>query len=196
MYMRALPRGAGPGGVFDYQSIATDMLAWVIEATTGQRLHELLAERLWIPLGASDAEITLDYFGNPMADGGISAGINDLALFGELWRSGGANRRGERLIPADWIHDTLTPTADLEEAFARSGRPDGRPGSGRYYRNNWWVLDAASGFFAARGFLGQSIHVHRDARVTVVTLSAWEHHDTAAEADAEHVALRIADELG
>lgn len=62
--------GGNPGG----RSILTDVLAWVLERAAGRRLHELITTELWQPVGAeADAEITLDPYGNPLADGGICA---------------------------------------------------------------------------------------------------------------------------
>ncbi|MBN9631825.1 MAG: serine hydrolase [Actinobacteria bacterium] len=180
-YLSRIPRGVGPGGAFAYQSVATDVLAWIIESRTGSRLHDVLSRRLWAPLGAADAEITLDYFGNPMADGGISARAEDLALFGELWRTGGRNREGMRLVPQSWIQTTLTPTPALLDAFARAERPGNRWSTSPYYRNNWWVLDTESRFLAARGYLGQSVHIHGSTGLTVVLLSAWQEHSAERE---------------
>ena len=71
------------------------MLAWVIERAAGERLHDLISRELWQPMGAEfDAEITVDRQGNPMADGGVSATLRDLARFGLLFlRRGRAGRR-------------------------------------------------------------------------------------------------------
>ena len=83
-------------------------------------LPDLIARELWQPMGAeADAEITVDGHGNPMADGGISCTLRDLARFGLLLHRQG--RRGEsRVIPSAWIEDTLTPDEDTVAAFEGS----------------------------------------------------------------------------
>jgi CubicO group peptidase (beta-lactamase class C family) len=189
-YIRSLRQGRGSGREFEYQSIATDALAWVLEAASGSRLNELISERLWQPMGASsDAEITLDRYGNPMADGGISATMEDVARFGEAWRR-------ETLVPTEWTESTFTGTEELRQAFRFARRPASRWDSTRYYRNNWWVLDPESRFLAARGFLGQSVHVHGEAGITVVILSSWQDHTPSRESIVDELALRVADTLG
>src|SRR3954465_3934811 len=54
------------GGAFRYQSILTDVLAWVAAEATGMRFAELFADRLWSRIGAErDAEVIVDAAGFP-----------------------------------------------------------------------------------------------------------------------------------
>src|SRR6267142_6738612 len=100
------------GGPFDYRSILTDMLAWVMERAAGARLADLISAHLWEPMGAEfDAEVTVDSHGNAMADGGVCTTLRDLARFGQLLLDDG-RRDGREVIPAAWIRDTLTPDPD------------------------------------------------------------------------------------
>lgn len=108
-YMAAVPADRAHGGEFRYQSILTDMLGWVLEAVTGRRLADLIAELIWVPMGAeADAEMTVDRHGNAHADGGISATLRDVGRLGELWREGGAWGDAE-IVPRQWIERTLSP---------------------------------------------------------------------------------------
>src|SRR5262249_17683059 len=62
------------GGPFEYRSCETDVLGWVCEAVSGQRMPELMSRLLWITIGArSDATIGVDSTGTGMFDGGINA---------------------------------------------------------------------------------------------------------------------------
>ena len=62
------------GSQFSYRSIETDILALVLERTTGTSLAELLSSELWAPMGAEeDAYITVDPAGMALADGGFNA---------------------------------------------------------------------------------------------------------------------------
>jgi len=169
----AMLENAGPhGGPFDYRSILTDVLAWVMERAAGERLHELIARELWQAMGAEfDAEITLDGRGNPMADGGISCTLRDLARFGLLLRDRG--RRDEReVIPPAWIDDTLTPDADTVEAFESSLDAREFP-RGAYYRNQFWVIDPDAPIFLCSGINGQSVLIHGPADVVIAKFSTW-----------------------
>ena len=85
-YMAALKENARPhGGPFDYRSVLTDVLGWVIERTGGASFAELCSSEVWSKLGAErDAEITVGPNGCAMEDGGICATLRDLARFGQM----------------------------------------------------------------------------------------------------------------
>ena len=75
-----------PGKVFEYQSINTQVLAFILEKATGKGLQELMQERLWKPLGAeSDALWSLDKDDNIKAFCCISATALDFAKIGRLY---------------------------------------------------------------------------------------------------------------
>ena len=162
-------RNDGPhGGPFRYRSILTDVLAWVIERAAGKRLHQLISEELWQPMGAeSDAEITLDSRGNPMADGGICATLRDLGRFGHLQVCGGGG-----IVPAAWIADTVRGAADGPAAFTGGDDPPGYP-PGAHYRNCWWVREPRLPFFHASGINGQHVFAHVPSQTVAVKLSCW-----------------------
>jgi CubicO group peptidase (beta-lactamase class C family) len=162
----------GPhGGPFDYRSILTDMLAWVMERAAGARLPDLISEHLWRPMGAEfNAEVTVDAHGNAMADGGVCTTLRDLARFGQLLANNG--RRGSTgVIPAAWIRDTLTPDPDTVAAYTPTDEEQRRLGS--YYRNQFWVLDPAAPIYRGSGINGQSLFVHGPAEVVIAKFSTW-----------------------
>jgi CubicO group peptidase (beta-lactamase class C family) len=164
---------AGPhGGPFDYRSILTDVLAWVMERAAGGRLHDLIARELWQPMGAEfDAELTVDGHGNPMADGGISCTLRDLARFGLSLRPGD-RREARGVVPSAWIEDTLTPDVDTVEAFESSLDAREFP-MGAYYRNQFWVIDPEAPIFLCSGINGQSVLIHGPADVVIAKFSTW-----------------------
>ena len=72
-------------GKFIYKSGTTDVLAWVLEAATGQRFADLVSERVWKPIGAErSAGITVDVSGFTLASGGMFATLRDTARIGQL----------------------------------------------------------------------------------------------------------------
>ncbi|MGI9009191.1 MAG: serine hydrolase domain-containing protein [Streptosporangiaceae bacterium] len=195
-YIGTLVSDGPHGGPFRYRSILTDVLAWVIERAAGERLHTLISRELWQPMGAEfDAEITLDASGNPMADGGISATLRDIARFGQLYLQRG--RIGRRqVVPAWWIDDTVRGAADGAAAFAEGDERAGYP-EGAHYRNCWWIRDPAIPFFHASGINGQNVFVHVPSQTVVAKLSTWPvawDQDLAGPAAA--AALAIAGALG
>jgi len=171
-YFATLANDGPHGGPFRYRSILTDVLAWVIERAAGDRLHELISRELWQPMGAEfDAEITVDRRGNPMADGGVSATLRDLARFGQLYlRQGRAGRR--QVVPAWWVDDTIRGAQDGPRAFADGDEGTGYP-AGSHYRNCWWVRDPALPFLHGSGINGQGVFVHGPSETVVAKLSTW-----------------------
>jgi CubicO group peptidase (beta-lactamase class C family) len=158
--------------VFDYRSVLTDVLGWVIEKAGGARFAELCSQLLWQPMGAEfDAEVTVDGHGNAMVDGGICCTLRDLARFGQLMLNGG-RRGGRQVVPRTWVRDTLTPDADTQEAFA-SSEDAHEYRTGAYYRNKWWVLDPDVPIYTGSGINGQSVFVHAGAQVVIAKLSTW-----------------------
>lgn len=187
-YMASLPKERPHGGPFRYQSILTDMLAWVLEAATEQRIADLISELLWQPMGAEDdAEITVDRHGNAYADGGISATLRDVARLGELWRGGGS-WNGRSVVPRSWIEETVRPlwAASSRAPAGATAEPDG------YYSRNWWIVDPARGLFAARGYCGQALYVDTTNDLVIVFLSAWHEHTAAREQEALDVVRSLA----
>ncbi len=167
-YFATLGNDGPHGGPFRYRSILTDVLAWVIERAAGRRLHELIAGELWQPMGAeSDAEITLDPVGNPMADGGICATLRDLGRFGSLFARGGGG-----IVPVAWVEDTVRGAPDGAGAFTGGDNPPGFP-AGAHYRNCWWVRDPRVPFFHASGINGQHVFIDPPSQTVVVKLSCW-----------------------
>jgi len=171
-YFATLQNDGPHGGPFHYRSILPDVLAWVLERAAGTRLHELIARKLWQPMGAEfDADITVDARGNPMADGGICATLRDAARFGQLFLQRG-QAGGREIVPASWIDDTIRGAPDGPAAFRAGDGPDGYP-LGAHYRNCWWVRDPGLPLYHASGINGQHVFVHVPSQTVVVKLSTW-----------------------
>ncbi len=193
-YMRDLPSDRPHGTEFRYQSIHTDMLAWVLEAVTGQRISDLISELLWQPMGAgSHAEVTVDRHGNACADGGISATLRDTALFGETWRTGKA-WNGQRLLPQRWIEETVHPSAS-PAVPGDDCAPRATAHANSYYSRNWWIVDASRPLYAARGYCGQALYIDPPTEAVVAVFSAWPEHTPANEHDVVEVVSSLAQAL-
>jgi len=168
-FLLTLQRGDNShGSTFHYKSPNSDLLGWILERASQQRIAALLHRHLWQPMGTeADAYITLDRTGAARTAGGICAVPRDLARFGELMRLQGAcNDR--QLVPADWIED-CTQNGN-HDAWRRGSfahlLPDGR------YRNQWYQTGYPSGAYFALGIHGQWIYVDPLHQVVIVKLSA------------------------
>ncbi|RZK52654.1 MAG: class C beta-lactamase-related serine hydrolase [Pedobacter sp.] len=98
-----------PGKTFEYQSINTQVLAMILEKTTGKTLQNLFQENLWQPLGTeSDALWSLDNKDNIKAFCCINATALDFAKLGRLYLNGG-NWEGKQIVSKKWVDATTHP---------------------------------------------------------------------------------------
>jgi CubicO group peptidase (beta-lactamase class C family) len=156
-----------PGSRFNYSTLNTMVLGWVLENATGQKLEDYTRDKLWGPLGAqADAFWIAD---GPPGQGralngmGFNATLRDYGRLGLLLLDKG--RRGDtQIVPADWIRQatTMLPTG----ASAGTG---GRPGYGLQI----WQVDDEPGAFAAVGLAGQYIYVSPATDTVIVKLSYY-----------------------
>jgi CubicO group peptidase (beta-lactamase class C family) len=159
-------RGAH-GADFNYRSIETDVLGFVIERATGARLAELVSRELWAPMGAEeDACFTVDPAGFACACGGLNATLRDLSRFGVLYVSGGS-AGGRQVVPEAWIEKTRQGKPELFRGAYREVLPNGA------YSNQFWIEDPVRGVLLARGVFGQLIFMDPAAQFVAVKLSSW-----------------------
>lgn len=85
-YVRSLG-SAGPSGmVYDYTSVNTFVLSWVMERVTGLSYAEMLGRELWSRGGfESPAQLCVAPDGAPVSYGGLSLTLRDVARFGLLF---------------------------------------------------------------------------------------------------------------
>ena len=180
-YMAGLRENAGPhGGPFEYRSILTDVLGWVLERSGGAPLATLFSQEVWSKLGAErDAQITIDAGGCALADGGMSTTLRDLARFGQLYADGG---RG--IVPPEWIRRLTARDQELVDAF--SGQEEATLYPGAMYHDCWWVLEPDRGIFAALGIYGQMLLVHSSANAVVAKFST---QPKAIDIESEHLEI-------
>jgi CubicO group peptidase (beta-lactamase class C family) len=188
-----LDHGTGP---FRYCSLATDVLGWVLVRVGGGSFPDLFSREVWSRIGAeAEAQIMLDASGFAIVEGGICTTLRDFARFGLMCLEEGA-ALGEQVVPADWIARVRTHDAELIEAFraSSSANPD-EPDT--FYHDKWWVHDGPRGVYAALGMNGQSLLIHRPARIVIAKFSTfpdaldWERfalHHVGMVALCEHLA--------
>jgi CubicO group peptidase (beta-lactamase class C family) len=150
------------GERFHYATPNTDLLGIAAERAAGAPLADLIATRLWAPVGPEhDAELTVDPAGTAAIGGGFCATLRDYTRLGALVLEGG---RG--VVPEHWV----AGLGDGDpEAFGLTTTPGAGAGADGY-RNHWWRHDGGP---MARGIHGQMIAVDRDAGVVVTILSSW-----------------------
>jgi CubicO group peptidase (beta-lactamase class C family) len=74
------------GTSFDYGSVNTDILGWMVEKITGMPFQDALSREIWTKAGMeSDAAYVAPRFGVPHWDGGFLPRMRDMARFGLLF---------------------------------------------------------------------------------------------------------------
>ena len=161
------------GRAFHYVSLNTLVLGWVMERATGVAVPRLIAERVWDGLGAEhDAYIALDGAGSAQLEGGFCCSLRDLARFGRMLCDDG-HAGGRQVVPATWLED-VRHNGD-RDAFSAASEDwvAARSLAGCSYRSCFWVVEAPGHVtVSAAGWLGQRVHVVREAGVVVALFSS------------------------
>jgi CubicO group peptidase (beta-lactamase class C family) len=180
-YLLTLRKAGAHGAVFDYKTVNTEVLCWIMTRVTGVPLPEMLSERIWSRIGCEeDGYLAVDSIGVAMGGGGLSACLRDLGRFGELMRREGT-WRGEQIIPAEVVAD-IRKGSDRAK-FAPAGYAL-LPGYS--YRNMWWVSHNPLGVFEGRGIHGQRLYVAPEAELVIGRFCS---HPIAASAANDPVTL-------
>ncbi len=177
---RTLPRIHPPGTFFQYKTIDTAVLGWLIERVTQGSVAAYTAQCLWEPLGAeADGFYIMDGapgVGREFSGAGFNATLRDFARVGQMVLDGGV-ANGRRIVSADWVRQSTQPNGP--EDMQRGG-----------YGLQWWTM-GGSNAFAAIGLQGQYIYIDPDTRTVIVKLSYFPPGDNSA-LDAETRAFMTA----
>jgi CubicO group peptidase (beta-lactamase class C family) len=180
-YLITLRKAGNHGAAFDYKTINTEVLCWVMKRVTGTPLAEMLSDRIWSKIGCEeDGYLAVDSIGVAMGGGGLSACLRDLCRFGELMRCEGA-WRGKQVIPAEVVADIRRGSDPAKFAIAGYSLLPGYS-----YRNMWWVSHNALGVFEGRGIHGQRLYIAPQAEVVIARFSS---HPIATSAANDPVTL-------
>ena len=170
--VRSTERAHQPGTAFNYSTIDTHVLGWVLEAATGSSLARYAERHLWRPMGA---ETDAYYFltrGRPrtaLGGGSLNATIRDLARVGAIMAHGG--RVGEtQLVPAAWVERSRgSALPHLQVGALLDG--GGYPHYG--YANQWWTLGGERRAITGLGVHGQFLWVDPRSETVIVKTTAW-----------------------
>jgi CubicO group peptidase (beta-lactamase class C family) len=162
-YLKTIRPEGRHGERFEYQSVDTEVLGWIMARIAGKPAHQLLEERIFSKLGAEhDAAIVIDRNGMPFAAGGLNLTLRDLARFAEMIRNDG-RFNGQQIVPAAVV-------ARLHEGASRDdfakARYETMPGWS--YRSQWWVTHNAHNVLVGRGIHGQMIYIDPVAEMVAV----------------------------
>ncbi len=173
-FLKTVKKEGEHGAGFQYKTVDTEVLGWLMQRVTGKSYATLLSERIWSRLGAQeDAFVWTDASGNQVTSVGVSATLRDLGRLGEMLRQGG-RLNGKQVVSAATVVE-LRKGADPEK-FKAAGQT---MRAGYSYHNQWWIPHDADGSFEAKGLNGQHIHINPAAELVVVKLSSHPVPNTA-----------------
>ncbi len=168
---RRIARLYPPGSHFQYKTLDTAVLGWLLERVTNMSVAAYTTQCLWEPLGAeADGYYIMDGppgIGREFSGAGFNATLRDFARFGQMVLDGGV-AEGRRVVPAAWLAESTAP-----------GEPETSEGG---YGLQWWTL-ADSEAFAAIGLQGQQIFIDPASRTVIVKLSYYPPGDNRAEGE-------------
>ena len=154
-YLAEKPRNGDPGKTFNYNTAETNLVGNVLRAAIGNNLATYLQEKIWQPFGMeSDANWNLTEPGGGEFGGCcLNATLRDYGRLGLFALNNGRLQDGTRVLPEDWIKESLTPSK----------------GSSRY-GYLWWL--GQGGVFEASGIFGQGIFIDPAENLVIAIHSA------------------------
>ncbi|NWG52619.1 MAG: serine hydrolase [Hydrogenophilaceae bacterium] len=155
----AVERKAAPGALFEYKTLDTAVLGWLIERATGMTVASYMASRIWAPLGAeADGYFIMDGppgVGREFTGAGFNATLRDYARLGQMVLDGGV-ADGRRVLPQAWVTQSTAPRHAEDEQGG--------------YAMQWWTAPRSDAFYAL-GLQGQFIYIDPASRTVIVKLS-------------------------
>jgi CubicO group peptidase (beta-lactamase class C family) len=163
-----------PGKKFNYSTVETGVLGWVIERAVGRPIEEYMAERWWKSAG-------MQSYGFWIADGkpgvgrvvngmGFNAVLRDYGRIGLMMlHNGRANSK--QLLPQEWVRESTVPDKENEPIY---------PGSDMGYQQQWWTLTESDAYMAI-GLQGQYIYIDPSTDTIIVKLSYFPPGEFKAE---------------
>jgi CubicO group peptidase (beta-lactamase class C family) len=102
------------GRYFSYCTGGVFTLSEVLQKATGVRTDHYAQEKLFGPLGISDAQWVYSPMNVPQTGGGLRLTSRDLLKLAELYRSGG-QWRGTRIVDEAWVKASTQPHAQIDD---------------------------------------------------------------------------------
>lgn len=153
---------------FNYITIDTHVIEWVIKNATGRSLSQYFSEKVWTKIGAEYPAIwSTDLYGNEFSGSFFSARAKDLGKLGQMILNDG-EMNGQRIISKQLLNFLVTNRyEDVHYDDIESNLSEG-------YNCFWWIPEHKSGVkdIMARGIFGQFIYMNFTQNVVIVKQSA------------------------
>ena len=143
-YVIDKPMAVEPGQSFNYNSGASQLLAYIFRKATGKDIEEYASQYLFSPLGITQHFWKRIPTGLADTEGGLYLTATDLARIYYLFLKEG-NWNGKQIVTPEWVKASISPAITV------------RPGVKYGYK--WWLYeygnDSSKYVWAGSGFGGQ-----------------------------------------
>ena len=149
------------GRYFSYCTGAVFALSELLQKVTGQRTDHYAQQKLFGPIGITDAQWVYSPLNIPQTGGGLRLSSRDLLKVAELYRGGGM-WRGTRIVDDAWVRTSTQPHAQIDDETE--------------YGYLWWLKTFKSGGAGYPAYLmngngGNKVAVFPALDLTVVITS-------------------------
>jgi CubicO group peptidase (beta-lactamase class C family) len=163
-----------PGTHFNYSTVESGVLGWVVERAAGKPIEDYMAERWWKRAGMQSYAFWIadgkPGVGRVVNGMGFNAVLRDYARIGLMMlHHGEANN--QRLLPGAWVSESTIPEKSNEPIT---------PGFSLGYQYQWWTLTDSDAYIAI-GLQGQYIYVDPATNTVVVKVSYFPPGEQEAE---------------
>lgn len=151
-----------PGTEWHYKGCDPQILAMIIEKTTGSTVSEYLSNKFWKPVGSTANGLwSLDKKdGIEKAYCCINTNARNFARIGKLYLNYG-NWNNTQLLDSSYVYESLQPNLIPN----KSGEPT------KHYGYQWWMMDdLGKNIKYARGLNGQYVIIIPDKNMILVRL--------------------------
>lgn len=162
-------RYAEQGTVFEYGSINTYILGWLVEELTGMPFQDAFSREIWTRIGPEgDAAFLAPRYGVPMFAGGFLGRLRDLARFGLLYTPSYSVVSDRRIISERHVGMLVKGGRPELLANARWGPPDEiKKGIAKHNVYQWDMVYTNNDMFKG-GWAGQGLLVNPDRDLVAV----------------------------
>ncbi len=180
-YMATLESHRPAGEAFEYTSPNTFILGWLAESISGRPYADLISTEIWQKMGAeSDGIIVAPRRGVPIASGGISSTLRDMARFGLLFTPSG--RKGLQPVISDAYLEKIQK-GGRPEIFNAAEDDDDNEVDGEIPRHNsyQWDFVMHDGDFFKGGFGGQGLYISPSRDLVVAFFGSFDEEENGHE---------------
>lgn len=164
---KSFTRQGQAGQRFNYSSLETMALGYLLKDATGKSVSDLTKEWIWNPMGAEDEAYWLtSKEGMEGVYCCFAASPRDWAKIGILFAQNGVIN-GQRIVSSGYVNEATS--ADALPANLKTGMSSSFGG----YGYQVWLLPGAGRQFWLRGIHGQSIYVQADTGLVMIHTAAF-----------------------